>query len=111
MRATSFRRTAEPSVLARSTMLPNCSTLLSWPVTTTVAAMLWPVMLGRSPMEPEETCAFCPRMAVVTSEGDRFRPCSLAGSIHTRMALSVPKSCAWPMPGTRCSSGTMLREA
>jgi len=35
MRATSFRRTVAPSLLARSTMLPNCSTLASWPLTPT----------------------------------------------------------------------------
>ena len=39
MRATSRSRTVEPSVLARSTMLPNCSTVVSWPLTTTVAVI------------------------------------------------------------------------
>ncbi len=72
MRATSRSRTAEPSVLARSTMLPNCSTLESWPLTTTVAAIAWPVMLGRSPMVPEATCAFCARMAALMSADDRL---------------------------------------
>jgi len=37
MRATSRRRTVEPSVLARSTTLPNSSVLSSWPLTITVA--------------------------------------------------------------------------
>jgi hypothetical protein len=27
------------------------------------------------------------------------------------MARSVPNSCAWPTPGTRCSSGSTLRDA
>ncbi len=62
-------------------------------------------------MVPDETCAFCPRMAFVTSCGDRLKPTSLAGSIQTRIARSVPNSCAWPTPGTRCNSGNTAREA
>ena len=111
MRATSFRRTVAPSVVARSTMLPNCSTELSWPLTTTVAAIACPATLGRAPISPPETCAFCARMAAPTSAMLRLNEASLAGSTQMRMARSVPNSCAWPTPGTRCSSGTTLRDA
>ncbi len=92
-------------------MLPNCATLPNWPLTTTVAAMPWPVMLGKSPIAPADTCAFWALMAAFTSEVDRLNEASLAGSSQMRMARSVPNSWAWPMPGRRCSSGTMLREA
>jgi hypothetical protein len=92
-------------------MLPNCSVEVSWPRTTTVAAMPWPLMLGRSPMLPDDTCAFCARMAAFTSAGDRLKPVSLAGSIQMRIDRSVPNSCAWPTPGSRCTSGSTLREA
>ena len=83
----------------------------SWPLTTTVAAMPWPATLGKSPMVPEATWAFCERMAALTSADDKPKPASLAGSIQMRMARSVPNSCTWPMPGSRCNSGTTLREA
>ena len=111
MRATSRSRTLEPSVLARSTALPNSSAEVSWPFTTTVAEMPWPATLGSSPMVPEETCAFCVRIAATTSAEDRLYPCSLAGSIHTRIARSVPNSCACPTPAMRWISGSTLREA
>jgi hypothetical protein len=111
-RATSFSRTVEPSVLARSTMLPNCSTaLVSWPGTTTVAEMAWPCVIGRSPMLPADTCAFCARMAALTSAGDRLKPTSFSGSSQMRIAASVPNSCAWPTPGRRWISGSTVREA
>jgi hypothetical protein len=70
MRATSFRRTVEPSALARSTMAPNWSTDCSCPRTTTVANRPCPGTLGRSPMVPEATCAFCAAMAALTSAAD-----------------------------------------
>jgi hypothetical protein len=73
--------------------------------------MPWPATLGRAPISPADTCAFCARMAAVTSAMDRFSPSSLAGSIQMRMARSVPNSCAWPTPGRRWSSGSTLRAA
>ncbi|MNL60457.1 hypothetical protein D3C87_1842700 [compost metagenome] len=91
--------------------MPNCSTLDNWPLTTTVAAMPWPATLGRSPMVPLATWAFCARMAAVISAEERLKLTILAGSIQMRIERSVPNSWAWPMPGRRCSSGTMLREA
>ena len=66
MRATSRSRTVEPSVAARSTIAPNCSTELSWPFKTTVAKIVWPGVFGRSPIVPDETCAFCAAIACVT---------------------------------------------
>ena len=111
MRATSRSRTVEPSVLARSTMPPNCATELSWPLTTTVAKIACPLAMGRSPMVPEDTCAFCARIAFVTSVGVRLKPTSFAGSSQMRIERSVPNSCAWPTPGMRCSSGSTVREA
>ncbi len=111
MRATSFRRTVAPPGSARSTMLPNCSTELSWPLTTTVAEMPWPATLGSAPISPADTCAFCARIAAFTSAALRLKPSSLAGSIQMRMARSVPNSWAWPTPGTRWISGSTLRVA
>ena len=111
MRATSRSRTVEPSVLARSTMLPNCSTEVSWPATTTVALIGWPATIGRSPIVPDETCAFCARIAALTSLVERLKPTSLAGSIQIRIARSVPNSCAWPTPGRRWISGSTVRDA
>jgi hypothetical protein len=73
--------------------------------------MPWPSTMGSSPMLPAETCAFCARIAATTSALDSWKPCSFAGSIQMRIACSVPNSCAWPTPGTRCSSGSTLREA
>jgi hypothetical protein len=67
MRATSDRRTVEPSGLARSTMAPNCSADVSWPLTTTCAEICWLPGLGRSPSVPDATCAFWLRIAVETS--------------------------------------------
>ncbi len=92
-------------------MLPNCSTVESWPLTTTVAKMPCPGRLGSSPMVPEDTCAFCARIAALTSVAERLKPTSLAGSSQMRIARSVPNSCAWPTPGMRWISGSTLREA
>jgi len=60
------------TVLARSAIWPNCSTEVSWPVTTPVALVGWPWTIGRSPIVPEETCAFWPRIALTTSAVDRL---------------------------------------
>ena len=59
-------------MLARSTMLPNCATVVSWPATTTVALIGWLATMGRSPIVPDETCAFWLRMAAVTSVVERL---------------------------------------
>ena len=68
-------------------------------------------MLGRSPIEPEDTCAFCARIAAFTSAAERSKLTSLAGSIQTRIACSVPNSWAWPTPGMRWISGSTVRDA
>ena len=38
-------------------------------MTTTVADIPWPAILGRLPISPADTCAFWERMAAVTSAG------------------------------------------
>ena len=58
MRATSFRRTAAPLEVVRSTMLPNSSTVLSWPLTLTLAVIGVPPGLGSAPVAPAETWMF-----------------------------------------------------
>lgn len=70
-----------------------------------------PGRLGRSPMVPEETCAFWARIATVMSLVDRPKPTSLAGSSQMRIARSVPNSSACPTPGSRWISGSTLRAA
>jgi len=111
MRATSLSLTVEPSAFARSTMSPNCAVEFSWPLTTTVAKIAWPGTLGKSPIVPEETCAFCAEIAADTLAVDRLKPVSFCGSIQMRIARSVPKSCAVPTPCRRWISGNTLREA
>ena len=73
-------------------MAPNWSTLLSWPLTTTVAKIACPATFGNSPIVPDETCAFWLRIAAATSAGERLKPTSFSGSIQIRIARSVPKS-------------------
>ena len=109
MRATSRKRTVEPSPAARSTMAPNCATLASWPLTTMVADIGWPGTPGTSPSVPAETWAFCARIALLTSAGLSPNETSLAGSIQIRIARSLPNNWAWPTPRMRCTSGWMLR--
>ena len=70
MRATSFRRTAAPLVVVRSTMLPNSSTVLSWPVTLTLAVIGVPCRLGSAPVAPAETWMFWLWMAETTLAED-----------------------------------------
>ena len=70
MRATSLRRTVEPSVLARSTMLPNCSGVRELAVDDDGGGDRLAVACsaGRRCV-PDETCAFCARIALLTSAG------------------------------------------
>ena len=70
-----------------------------------------PATIGRSPIVPDETCAFCARIAATTSVVERLKPTSLAGSSQIRIERSVPNSCAWPTPGMRWISGSTMREA
>ncbi len=86
MRATSFRRTTEPSVATLSTMFSNSARLCSLLRAVMVALSCWPPTAGRAPSCPAETCAFCALMALPTSEGISAYFSSLAGSIHTRIA-------------------------
>ena len=76
-------------MLARSTTLPNCSSvLLSWPLTTTVAEMPWPADVGQVADGARlDTCAFCERMAADHLGRRQVEALtSLFGSIQTRIA-------------------------
>ena len=98
-------------MLARSTIWPNSSTEVSCPATTTVALIGVPATIGRSPSVPDDTCAFCARIAATTSLVERLKPTSLAGSSQIRIERSVPNSCAWPTPAMRWISGRTVRDA
>ena len=100
-RATSFRRTVEPSLLARRMICSNCSGEVKRPSADTVAVNAWPSGAGSEPIEPAANCTFCARTAVSTSVADRLKPCSLPGSSHRFMAYSDPKCWVLPTPGTR----------
>ena len=76
-----------------------------------MALIGWLPAIGRSPIVPDETCAFWARIAFTTSFEDMLKPTSLAGSIQIRIARSVPNSCAWPTPGMRWISGSTVRYA
>jgi hypothetical protein len=56
--------------------------------------------LGKSPMLPAETWAFCATMAALTSAGVRLKPISFCGSIQIRIARSAPYSWALPTPSS-----------
>ena len=63
MRATSRSSTLEPSVLARSTILPKPSIVDSWPLAVTVAVMRCESGLGGEPTLPPEIRTFCAEIA------------------------------------------------
>ena len=109
IRATSERRTVEPSWLARRMMAPNSSGVCSWPRTSTVAATFWPIGFGCAPMRPAATWAFCAAIAVATSSAERLRPSMRSGSSHIRIARGEAKTCARPTPSIRRISPTTLR--
>ncbi|MNL78539.1 hypothetical protein D3C87_2049570 [compost metagenome] len=67
------------------------------------------VRLGKSPMLPAETWAFCATMAALTSAGVRLKPISFCGSIQMRIARSAPYNCALPTPSRRLISFITLR--
>ncbi len=72
-RATSDRRSTEPSGLARITMSPNCSGVTSRPCVCTLSWNCVASLVGRAPMRPTGACTFCARMASMMSDGARFR--------------------------------------
>ena len=60
----------EPSARARSTMLPNSSGVVSWPLgTVTVAVIDCPGTVGESPRLPPAICMLWLEMAALTSPG------------------------------------------
>jgi len=66
-RATSRRKTREPSVFTRSRMAPNCSGVCSRLCAMMVAFKSCPGIAGRSPNAPAATCAFWALMAATMS--------------------------------------------
>ncbi len=72
-RATSPTRSTEPSGLARSTILRNCSGVVSVPCVWTLSWNCWSLATGRAPMRPTGACTFCAWMACTTSDGARLR--------------------------------------
>ncbi|CPJ56899.1 Uncharacterised protein [Bordetella pertussis] len=110
MLATSFRRTCEPSLLTLSRMRPKASGVCSRDGPITVALSCWPRTAGWPPSCPDETCTFCSRIAVVTSEAVRPKLTSFSGLIHMRMAYGAPNSWKLPTPGVRLI-GSWMYEA
>ncbi|MNT95484.1 hypothetical protein D3C72_2373730 [compost metagenome] len=69
----------------------------------------WVVRVGKSPMLPAETWAFCATIAALTSAGVRLKPTSFRGSSQIRIARSEPYSVALPTPSRRLISFITLR--
>jgi hypothetical protein len=67
----------------------------------TVALSCWPGTAGAPPNCPAETCAFCARIASLTSSGVSRNDASLSGSSQMRIAYGVPNTCTSPTPETR----------
>ena len=86
MRATSFRRTAAPSVVDLRTICSNSSLVCSLLRAVMVALSCCSPTAGRAPSWPADTCAFCALMALPMSDGMSAYFSSLPGSSHTRMA-------------------------
>ena len=71
---------------ARTMMSANCSSVVSRPCVFTASWNSVPVGAGGAPTVPAATCAFCSRMAAITSAVVSPRAASLVGSSQTRMA-------------------------
>ena len=61
------RRSTEPSGLLRSTIAANCSGVCRRSCALIVAFNCWPGTAGAPPSWPMVTCAFCARIAAITS--------------------------------------------
>ena len=89
----SFSLVICPSGVARTTMAPNCSSVLRRPW---VLIESWKVVsdgAGGAPRTPAATWTFCSRITRTTSDAVRCREASLSGSSHTRMLYSpLPKT-------------------
>ena len=68
-RATSLIRNSEPSGLARNTMLPNCSGVVSRPCVWMLSWNCCSFEIGRAPMRPTGAMTFCAWIAAITSDG------------------------------------------
>ncbi len=82
-------RTVEPSGLARSTIAPNSSGAVIWPLTMMGKFTGLFDGLGCAPTAPEAIWTFCFVMAWETSEALSERPRSLSESIQMRRLRSV----------------------
>ena len=101
MRATSRRRTCEPSGLTFSRMRPNSSGVRS-SVDSVIAAVSRCVAgAGVPPSWPPEICTFWLCRAFVTSTGVSEKLLSLFGSSQIRMAYCVPNTLMLPTPSSR----------
>ena len=85
MRATSRSRVTEPSVSARSTMLPNSSGVVRRPSVCTDSVKAPGDTAGAWLMAPAATCRLAARIASMTSPAVRLWAATRAGSSHTRI--------------------------
>ena len=72
-RATSLIRSSEPSGLARKTMLPNCSGVVSRPSVWMLSWNCCSFEIGRAPIRPTGAITFCAWIAAITSAGVNCR--------------------------------------
>ncbi len=83
--ATSRSRSTEPSGLARMTMLPNCSAVISRPWVCRLNWNCWLSPIGRAPMRPIGATTFCALIALTMSVGVSPRLTSRSVSNQTRI--------------------------
>ncbi len=84
-RATSRTRSTDPSGLARSTMAPNSSGVVSRPL---VCRLIWNCVssgIGLAPTRPTAPCTFCACRAAMMSDGDR--PSWVSRSVSNQMRI------------------------
>ena len=92
-RATSLTRSSEPSGLARTTMLPNSSGVVSRPLVCTLNWNCCWSLIGCAPMRPTGACTFCDSMALMISEGAMPRLLRCCTSNQMRIEyFSLPNS-------------------
>jgi hypothetical protein len=108
-RATSRRRTMEPSGRARTMIWRNSSGEDRRPCVVMFMLRSTRPGIGSSPTRPVANCAFCSRMAAATSPGVRPSWASRSGCSQTRIEYSlVPKASTEATPGMRRNSSTTL---
>ena len=104
-RATSFRRSTLPSPSARTTMLPNSSTLTRRP---RYFMVYWKVLSEFSPSEPVGDSMFCSPSTAVMSDGTSPYCAITSGLSQIRMLYVSPISITSPTPSMRLICGMML---